>query len=321
MPNADLQHVLSILRRREHEGVSSIEEARARLEAFAALIEPIADVRLAPTRVGGVPCEWVWAPDVRGTGALVYLHGGGYGLGSIATHRALVSRLSQATGLRALAVGYRLAPEDPFPAAVEDAVAVYRSLLDDGVPPERLVVAGDSAGGGLAMATMVALRDIGGRLPAAAVCLSPWVDLEVSSDPTTVVADADPMVTREELQRMAGLYLAGADPRSPLASPLHAELHGLPPLLVQVGTAETLLDDSLRLAERVRTAGGDVTLEPWRDMIHVWQAFAPLLPDADEAIARIGSWVRDRLTERATATPQPVGRAASVAASVGPPAS
>jgi acetyl esterase/lipase len=299
MASAALEQVLLLLRQRDGGERSSIEAARASLEAFASLIAPLDGTRVSPARVAGVPCAWVAAPDVGRDGVLLYLHGGGYGLGSIATHRAFVSRLSAATRLRALVVDYRLAPEHPFPAALDDAVAVYRSLVGRVVPPGRIVVAGDSAGGGLAVATALVLRDAGEPLPAAVVCLSPWVDLDVSHDPAPSGVLDDPMVQPDELQLMAALYLAGADPRSPLASPLHAELHGLPPLLVQVGTAETLLDDSVRLAERVRAAGGDVTLEQWSDMIHVWQAFAPLLPEAGDAIARIGAWVRERVRLRA----------------------
>src|SRR5262245_48414320 len=174
--------VRRLLREREGAPVSSIDEARARLEAFAALIEPLPGTRLGPVRLGGVSCEWVSPPGVRSDGVLLYLHGGGYGLGSIATHRALVSRIADATGLRALTVGYRLAPEDPFPAAVDDAVAAYRAVVRRHVPAPRVVLAGDSAGGGLVVATMLALRDAGFELPGAAVCLSPWVDLEVPGE-------------------------------------------------------------------------------------------------------------------------------------------
>jgi epsilon-lactone hydrolase len=298
MAAADLDWVLALLQARETTPPSSIEEARGRLESFAALIAPLPGVRLAPARLGSVLCEWVVAPDAVEDGVLLYLHGGGYGLGSLATHRALVSRLSSATCLPAVTADYRLAPEHPFPAAVDDAVSVYRALLARGVPPSRLVVAGDSAGGGLAMATALSIREAGDPLPAGVVCLSPWVDLDVAGRAAAPVAK-DPMVTRDELLLMAALYLAGADPHAPLASPLHADLRGLPPLLIHVGTAETLLQDSLRLAASVRAAGGTVTLEQWTDMIHVWHAFAPLLPEAEAAIARIGAWVRARLAPEA----------------------
>jgi monoterpene epsilon-lactone hydrolase len=295
MADAAVEEVLHLLREREALEVTSIADARLRLESFATLIGPVDDVRLQAVRVNGVACEWVCAAGADADGVLMYFHGGGYGLGSIATHRALVSRLSQASGRRALTVGYRLAPEHPFPGAVEDALAAYRGVVALGVTPDRVVLAGDSAGGGLVLATMLALREAGDALPAGGVCLSPWVDLDIGPEPAPANGYRDPMVTHAELQLMAALYLAGADPRSPLASPLHGELAGLPPLLVQVGTAETLLADSHRLAARIQAAGGEVVLDEWPDMMHVWHAFAPLLPQATDAIARIGAWVRARL--------------------------
>jgi monoterpene epsilon-lactone hydrolase len=249
-------------------------------------------VTTAAVDVAGIPAEWVVAPDADAQCVILYLHGGGYVVGSIATHRGLAGRLSHAAAARVLLIDYRLAPEHPFPAAVEDATAAYRWLLGSGVNPARMVIAGDSAGGGLTVATLVALRDAGEPLPAAGVCQSPWVDLEGIGDSMTTKADVDPMVQRERLVQLAQCYLAGADPQTPLAAPLYADLHGLPPLLVQVGTAETLLDDATRLADRARAAGVEVSLEPWDDMIHVWQLFAPMLPEGQQAIERIGDFIR-----------------------------
>jgi acetyl esterase/lipase len=272
-----------------------IQTRRQRMEDMTAAA-PLPDgTRVTPVDAGGVPSEWVEVPGGSRTPAILYLHGGGYTVGSIRTHRALVSRLAAATGGGGLTVDYRLGPEHPFPAAVDDAVAAYRWLLGTGVAPSDIVVAGDSAGGGLTVALLVALRDAGVPLPAAGVCISPWTDLGCTGESMTTRAAADPMVQRDSLLPMAAAYLAGQDPRLPLASPLHADLRGLPPLLVHVGTAETLLDDSTRLAERARAAGVPVDLEVWDDMIHVWHAFAPLLPESDAAIARVGEWVRARL--------------------------
>ncbi len=246
-----------------------------------------------PVDAGGVRAEWISTPGASRERVVLYLHGGGYVLGSINSHRDMIVRLSAACRARVLALDYRLAPEHPHPAAVEDATAAYRWLLAQGIDPKRVVVAGDSAGGGLTVATLVALRDGGEALPAAGVCLSPWVDLEGSGESMTTRAHLDPMVTCEMIQMMGQIYLGGKDPRTPLAAPLHADLTGLPPMLIQVGTAETLYDDATRLAERARAAGVTVTLEPWDEMIHVWQIFARELPEGQAAIERIGEFVRE----------------------------
>jgi acetyl esterase/lipase len=191
-----------------------------------------------------------------------------------------------------LGVDYRLAPEHPFPAAVEDATAAYRWLVSRGTDPAHIAIAGDSAGGGLTLATLIALRDAGDPLPAAAACLSPWVDLEGVGASMTSKAAVDPFVRKEMIEFMAQQYLGGRDLRTPLAAPLYADLQGLPPLLIQVGTAEVLLDDATRIAERARAAGVEVSLEVWDDMIHVWQLFAPMLPEGQQAIERIGAFIR-----------------------------
>ena len=292
MASAELEMVVAMLRAARPQTDLSITEMRDGLEAMVASVPLDPEVRHEPTAAGGVPAEWQIAPHADPGRTILYLHGGGYCLGSMNTHRDLASRLSRAAAARVLLIDYRLAPEHPHPAAVEDATAAYRWLLANGATPARTVVAGDSAGGGLTVATLLALRDARAPLPAAGVCLSPWVDLEASGESMTTKAAVDPMVQRDGLRMMADAYLAGRNPRSPLASPLYADLAGLPPLLIQVGTAETLLDDSTRLAERARQAGVTVTLEPWEDMIHVWQAFAMVLPEGQQAVERIGEFVR-----------------------------
>jgi acetyl esterase/lipase len=226
---------------------------------------------------------------------IYYLHGGGYVLGSINTHREMVSRLSRAASARVLILDYRLAPENPFPAAVDDSTAAYRWLLSVGVDPARLVIAGDSAGGGLTVATLVALRDAGESLPRAGICLSPWVDLECVGECMVTKAERDPVLTRDISLMLAKAYLGDTDPRTPLASPIYADLTGLPPLLIQIGTAEVLFDDATRLADRARAAGVDVILEPWDDMIHVWHMFAAILPEGQQAIDRIGEFIRQHV--------------------------
>ncbi len=212
-------------------------------------------------------------------------------MGSISTHREMAGRLSRAAAARVLLIGYRLAPENPFPAAVEDSVTGYRWLISTGVDPGKVVIAGESAGGGLTVATLVALRDAGDPLPAAAIPVSPWVDMEALGESMTTKAEVDPMATKEGIAEMAKAYLGGADPRTPLAAPIYADLKGLPPLLIQVGTSEVLLDDANRLAERAKSAGVDVILEPWEDMIHMWHFF-PMLPEGQQANERIGEFVR-----------------------------
>ncbi|MGC1511435.1 MAG: alpha/beta hydrolase [Acidimicrobiales bacterium] len=240
----------------------------------------------------GVPCEWITTPGVDTARTIVYVHGGGYAIGSAASHRSMLTHLSAAADARVLAVDYRLAPEHAHPAALDDAVGAYRWALRHGATPERTVIAGDSAGGGLTVATLVALRDGGDALPAAGVCLSPWVDMEAKGESMQTKAELDPMVNEADLLKWADYYLNGQSPTTPLANPLHADLKGLPPLLVHVGSHEVLLDDSKRLAERARAAGVDVTLEVADEMIHVWHFFAGSVPEADASIAEVGGFVR-----------------------------
>jgi epsilon-lactone hydrolase len=270
----------------------TIAERRAAIESVAAPPPPGTAVESADA--GGVPAEWVAAAGVRSGRVLLYLHGGAYQIGSPATLRRMVALISGAAQVRVLSIDYRLAPEDPFPAAVDDAVAAYRFILGSGADPADVAIAGDSAGGGLALATLVALRDAGDRLPAGAVAMSPWTDLALTGESLRTRADVDVMIKPAGMTETAATYLAGADPRHPYASPLYADLHGLPPILIQVGDAEVILDDSTRFAAKARAAGVDVTLEVWPEMPHVWQAFAGLLPESDQAIQRIGSWLQAR---------------------------
>lgn len=251
-------------------------------------------VTCTPVDAGGVSAEWSVAAGVDEAKVVLYVHGGGYVMGSAGSHRDVTGRLSKAAGARVLSLNYRLAPEHPFPAPVDDAVAAYRWLLAQGISPGNIAVAGDSAGGGLAIATLLALRDAGEPLPAAGIGISPWVDMEGTGESMTTRAAVDPVVQKEGLLGMAKLYLGDADPKNPLAAPLHADLAGLPPLLLQVGDAETLLDDSTRLAERARAAGVDVTLKVWDEMPHVWHLFAPILPEGRQAIDEIGSFFQAR---------------------------
>ena len=288
----------------------AIAMQRAMLQNFAALQTPLQfrasysrflgqfpdpeDVRFEPVQADSVWVEWMIPPGASPDRTVLYLHGGGYVIGSPLDYRDMVPRIARAAEARALVVDYRLAPEHPHPAAVEDAVTAYRWLLANGARPEGIVVAGDSAGGGLTVATLVALRDQGVPLPAAGVCISPWVDMEASGESMDTNAEADPLVNKELIAGMADAYLQGQDRRTPLAAPLYADLRGLPPLLIQVGTIETLLDDGRRLAERAQAAGVDVTYEAWPDMPHVWHWFGSFLPEAQQAIDRIGEFIKQR---------------------------
>ncbi|MBM4255071.1 MAG: alpha/beta hydrolase [Deltaproteobacteria bacterium] len=258
----------------------------------ASVFPSAGETKCTPVSAGGVPAEWIAGPGAADDRVILYVHGGGYVMGSINTHREVVARLSKASGARGLALEYRLAPEHPFPAPVEDATAAYRWLLSQNIKPSNIVVAGDSAGGGLTVATLLAIRDAKLPLPAAGVCISPWVDMEGTGESMKTRAKADPVVQKEGLLGMAQLYLGGKDPKSPLAAPLHADLKGLPPLLIQVGDAETLLDDSTRLADKAKKAGVKVELEVWPEMPHVWHLFAPFLPEGQQAIEKIGKYVR-----------------------------
>ena len=296
MASPQLQGIIQAFRDRPANKEQSIEESRAEFEQFLSLFPIPPDVRVEPVDAGGVPGAWVSVPQSVDGRVIYYLHGGGYATGSIKTHTEMVSRICRAGGFRALVIDYRLAPEHPFPAAVEDAVAAYRWLLETGVSPSSIVIAGDSAGGGLTLAALADLRDKGEPLPAAAVCLSPWTDMEALGESTQTNAASDPIIKRNELLQLAVLYLSGADPRTPLAAPLYADPRGFPPLLIQVGGAEALLDDSTRFADRAKAAGVDVTLEVWDELIHVWQIMAPILPEGQQAIERIGEFIRGHVS-------------------------
>jgi epsilon-lactone hydrolase len=251
------------------------------------------DLRVEDATVGGVPCLVVSPSTGEPRGTIVFVHGGGYIWMTARTHLPVAAGLVRASGCRCVSVDYRRAPEHPYPAPVDDLVAVYRSLLDDGVPADAIAFAGDSAGGGLVVAGLVALRDAATALPAAAVSISPWTDLAVTGA-SADTAD-DPIVSGAALRMMASTYLGGADPTSTTASPLYADLTGLPPLLVQVGTREALLDDARRLVERARGAGVDVTLHEFTDVVHMWIVFGPDLPESLEAYGEAGAFIRDHV--------------------------
>jgi len=269
-----------------------IAQRRRDIDARGLAYALAADVTLEPVTANGVKSEWTTTPDADRSRAVLYLHGGGYVIGSLDSHRHLCAEIGRAARARSLAIDYRLAPEHPFPAAVDDSLAAYRFLLASGVAAGGITIAGDSAGGGLVVAAMLAIRDAGLPQPACGWAISPWVDMEAIGDSMTGKAAADPTVQKAGILDMARQYLNGADPRSPLAAPIYADLHGLAPLLIQVGAAETLLDDAIRLAQVAGAADVAVDLQVWPEMIHVWHIYHPELAAGRRAIAAGGDFAR-----------------------------
>jgi len=280
------------IRDREVDPDATVEESRTNMETLLSIFKVAEDIVCTPVDAGGIPAEWVVAPEADDDRVILYLHGGGYVMGSINTHREMVSHISRAAKAKVLIIDYRMGPENPFPAAVEDATAAYNWLLDQDVDPSKTVIAGDSAGGGLSVATLVTLKGQKSPLPAAAVCLSPWVDLEMTGESMITQAESDPLVQKETLIKLAAAYLNGADARTPRASPIYADLSGLPPMLITVGTAETLYDDATRLAENAKSAGVAVTLEIGEELTHVWQIYAALARESKDSMESIGQFIR-----------------------------
>ena len=268
-----------------------VPKARAETEALAANFKTRPEVICKPILVEGVPAEWITPPGSSTGRLILYFHGGSYNSGSINSHRSLVANIAASAKSRLLTIDYRLAPEHPFPMGLEDAIAAYRWLSQNEFPPEQIVVAGDSSGGGLALSLLLSLRETDEPLPAAAVCLSPWTDLACMGESWQTNAKRDIMLDGSLLKQSAELYLGETDPLNPLASPLYADLRGLPPLLIQVGSEENLLSDSTCFAERARDAGIDVRLEVWEGMQHEWHFASNILPEARTAIDHIGQFI------------------------------
>ena len=273
-------------------GKFDIEKNRQELEALAASFKTKVKFESTSVIANGVPAEWIIPPKESGEKVILYLHGGAYNSGSIASHRSIVANIANAARGRALILDYRLAPEDPFPAAVEDALAGYRWLLDHQIPADHIIVAGDSCGGGLALSLLVSLRDADEALPAAAVCISPWTDLTCSGESWHTNAKKDIMLEPVSLKHSAKLYLGDTDPRDPLASPLYADMKGLPPIFIQVGSDELILSDATGVAEKAQVSGVDVTLQVLDGMQHEWHFAANLLPEGKRAIKDIGQFIQ-----------------------------
>ncbi len=275
----------------------TLEERRAAMSSGALAMPAPEGVTQQSSSLGGRQAEWLIPEGVPEDATVLYFHGGGYCLGSIDSHRDVVGRIAMSAGVRAVSLDYRLAPEDPFPAAVDDALAAYVELLELEFEPSRLCLAGDSAGGGLAVATLLAIRDSGLPMPGAAVCLSPWVDLTQSSPSCLDDSLSDPILSTEDLDLLAALYLGDTEPTTPLASPLWADdLSGMPPMLIEVGEDEPLLDDAASLAGRVGAAGCDVTLNIYSEMVHVFQIFPKeILPESEQSLQVIGAFIHKHL--------------------------
>jgi len=284
-----------VKRRPEGSEVDIVKHIRSRLE-FSQFLRSLFTSEdasgVTAVKDGSVKGEWLrLAGEPQRT--VYYLHGGAYVACSPGTHRAFTSALSLAANARVFALDYRLAPEHRFPAAVEDAVAGYRWLLNQGVDPHEIVIGGDSAGGGLTMATMVALRDTGAPLPRAAFLLSPWTDLACAGRSLDTNDKRDPMFYGAGVRWMAPVYLGGASPRDPLASPVYADLSKLPPLMIHVSDTEVLLDDSTRLSDRAKQCGVDVNLRVWNDLPHAWPVFVALrMPESFQALGEIAEFIR-----------------------------
>ncbi len=289
MASDQLNKVIERIKSQPQNPNASIEDRRAGMERISERVA--ADITCEKVSASGVDAEWIAAPGAAADRIILHLHGGGYVIGSINTHRAMVSRIARASNARALLIDYRLAPEHPFPAAVEDAIVAYKWLLAQGYKPARIVVAGDSAGGGLTLALLLAIRDANLPMPAGAVPISPWTDLEGTGESVRTRAARDVMVTQEDLAHSAKQYYGTHDPKDPLVSPVQANFRGLPPMLIHVGDAEILLDDATRVAKRAKLDGVDVELEVWDDMPHVWHVFAKILPEGQQAIDKIGKFV------------------------------
>jgi epsilon-lactone hydrolase len=270
----------------------TVIEIRRGAERLAKLTRLPSRARVERIESDSISGEWVCAKEAREDRAILYLHGGGYNFGSPDTHRELAACISMASSASVLLLDYHLAPEHPFPAALEDAVFAYRWLLKNGFTGGKIALAGDSAGGGLAIATSISLRDEGNPPSSSIACISPWTDLEMSGDSIKTHAAIDPMLNLRSMELMASNYIGGNDPRNPLISPIYADLEGIPPTLIHVGTDEMLLDDSTRIAERAKNAGVDLTLKIYDKMWHVWHLNARFMPEAKNAVKEFGSFIR-----------------------------
>jgi len=280
-----------VLRFQVKRKLSKASDVASIRRAFEGQMPAPRGVRFTPAVIGEVAGEWAEQPDAAPPMTLLYLHGGGFVACSPKTHRPITGGFAK-RGIKVFAPDYRLAPEHPYPAALEDALAAHRGLLEQGVAPERLAIAGDSAGGGLALALLLKAKGEGLPLPARVVLFSPWTDLEGTGASAIENAERDPMILGHRIAEGAKLYLAGADPKDPLASPLYGDLSGLPPILTHVGADEVLRDDSVRLDDKIRAAGGTSLLRIWPVVAHAWPILQLILPEGRHALDESAAFIR-----------------------------
>lgn len=276
---------------------SDVYVTRKRFDNLAGKLRLAKGVNVKNDTVAGLPAEWLTPEGASSDTVLLYWHGGAYLMGSCRSHHAMVSHIASAAGIRALLPEYRLSPEHRFPAALDDAVKLYRQLLADGVPPQKIVVAGDSAGGNLAVAMLLALRHGGDPMPKATVLLSPWLDLAGTGESMVTRKDKDPLFKPEDLPAVVERFCDVSDLKNPMVSPVYANAAGLPETLIQVGDDEILLSDSQRFADNIRAAGGKVHLDVWPGMWHVWQMFGGLIPEARKGTVKLGMFIREKLAD------------------------
>ena len=291
--NLILKNIIAAKRKNPYTENKTIDQLRKETGTAGALIPLPDNTKFKRILAGNVYAEWITCGDVDIDKIFMFIHGGGYYRGSIDATRATVARISAEAKVRCLSIEYRLAPEHPFPAAVDDTYTAYNWLLKEGINPKNIIVSGQSAGGGLCLALLLKIKENNGFQPKGAVAISPWTDLSQSGKTMITNANIDPVISKQYLDRMANLYLSKTPNISPLASPLYGDLSGLPPMLVQVGSAETMLDDSKRFVERAKEAKVDVQIEVWEDMFHGWHGSAHILKEAEEAIKSIGLFCRN----------------------------
>ena len=297
MVSKQMLRMMKAIKKTFQSGGDGVEVWRKGLNTITAALMLPEDVKAEPVDIEGVPAKWISTPETIQDKLLFFLHGGGHVSGSIKTHQDFAARLSRVSKARVILIDYRLAPEHPFPAGLEDAVKAYKWLIEDEkINPKNLIIGGDSAGGNLTLTTLLKLRELNIDLPIAAILMSPWTDLVGTGESMKTKVEVDPFISPEAGELFAKLYAGKNDRTNPLISPLYGDLKGLPPLFIQVGTAEVLLDDSIRLAERAKAAGVEVELDVWEDMIHDFAMFAAVVPESQQGIENIGKFLLKHFT-------------------------